>query len=371
MNNYHEKYVKYKNKYLMMKKTLHGGATIVKNTENEIKEMLNGYTKYENTGRRNCGLYISENNNETLYLCKDEMNPIYIEYVNEINNNIKLFPSIVKVNENISNNNYYIEFEKLDGDLSELIFNKIPLNVIKNSGFPLRLKMEMIKLYKLRRHSSGQTSYTFNYNNDDNSIRVQPPNEENKNIYDDFIKNTQVTYSIFSTIMDKIMDKIEKTLNYLLKIIIKKIYQLYTLSFIHNDLKLDNFGYKMNGNNIENIENIEIFFIDIDSLVKFDVSQNEKMLNDIIELYNDKMKFPNADFIFQNYYGGYVRSNKMMDTFKLYMSISVDINVSFLMDHLNYSNDAAKITCESYTINYDKILKPINSLNDLLKIIDI
>ena len=109
---YYKKYLKYKNKYLELKNQTGGNYTL----------RLREWAQIENSGQRNCGIFLSSVYPK--YLLKCGTNSELISWVNEINASVQLFPKIID-NTKIGEHNY-TTMQKLDGDITSIFFNLFP-----------------------------------------------------------------------------------------------------------------------------------------------------------------------------------------------------------------------------------------------------
>ena len=112
MSNYSKKYLKYKSKYNQLKHQIGGIYTL----------NLEEWSKIENSGQKNCGIFLSSIYPK--YLLKCGTNSEKISWVNEINDIVQLFPKMIN-NTKIGEDNY-TTMQKLDGDITSIFFNLIP-----------------------------------------------------------------------------------------------------------------------------------------------------------------------------------------------------------------------------------------------------
>jgi hypothetical protein len=384
-NNYYKKYIKYKTKYdALINNNLIGGhghhdkeeilrhesneyATINKTSE-EMKEILNngGYNKTKTTGRRNCGLFISTEpeKNKTLYLCKTHNIAKELSYVNKINDQIKLLPSIKQIIVVDSENKHYIEYEKLTGDLLDYVMNKIPMKYIDESDLSDENKNMMKEIWRYRK--LYLPIIIFNPC-EENKISYYGSKKKENEEYEVLMKNISIDHYTFDKLMKKIINEIEIFLDKILKIIIKKIYLLYTLSYWHGDLKLDNFAYNID--NSSGHEEFDVYFIDADSLILISDENKEKYLNIIINLYKTKCKneIIGSAFekIFKPYYTAYLKIDNNSNG-----KMEMPLTPYFLEKYLEYNNIGATIALSEYDINYDNILTCVNTREEFMAFIN-
>lgn len=368
MNNnniYYNKYLKYKSKYLdlISLNNIKGGNIIMENkTEEQINDELKDYIKNITTGQQNCGVFSSKNSN-IIYLCKSICCPQnYLCDIIEINNKVKLFPYIFGIIKVTDAQKYYIKMEKLSGDIFDLVFNKIPSDIIKNSDLPKDIIDEFEVIYKIRR----KNNFSFEYNIDNRTIVNYKENKIPYKSYNKIMSNLKITYEIFDNLMRQILNKIEIELNKIIKIIVKKIYQLYTLSYKHTDLKLDNFGYNINAD-----ESYDIYFLDLESVTKINSNEKNDYLVKIFDMYKNKFKNYielQGKFLDTFYYIDIIGKNINDDLYR-YTNIVTNTTDYFLSNYLGYNDDARLITINNYYINYDNILCSVNSLDDFIDII--
>lgn len=368
MNNnniYYNKYLKYKSKYLdlMSLNNIEVKNIIIENkTQEQINDELKDYIKNFTTGQQNCGVFSNKNSN-IIYLCKSICCPQnYLCDIIEINNKVKLFPSVFGIIKSIDTQKYYIKMEKLTGDIFDLIFNKIPSNIIKNSSLSKDIINDFEVIYKIRR----KNNFSFRYNIDDRTILNYKENTIPYKSYNKIMSNLKITYEIFDNLMRQILNKIETELNKIIKIIIKKIYQLYTLSYKHMDLKLDNFGYNTNID-----DSYDIYFLDLESITKINPNEKNDYLIKIFNMYKNKFKnyIELQGFFLDTFYHiDIVGKNINSDLFR-YTNIVTNTTDYFLSNYLGYNEDARQITINNYYINYDNILCTTNTLDEFIDMI--
>ena len=109
---YYKKYLKYKNKYLELKFQSGGNYTL----------NLEEWTEIENSGQQNCGIFLSKKYPD--YILKCGTSSETSSWVNEINQQVQLFPKII--NDTIMNEGNYTTMQKLDGDITSIFFNLFP-----------------------------------------------------------------------------------------------------------------------------------------------------------------------------------------------------------------------------------------------------
>ncbi len=115
--NYQEKYLKYKNKYLQLKNQI-GGYTF----------KLDEWKKIENSGQRNCGIFLSDLYPNFILKCDTDWTLTGLKDSIEINNSIQLFPKVI--DSTIIGKEVYITMQKFDGDIANMYLNIFPTIVL-------------------------------------------------------------------------------------------------------------------------------------------------------------------------------------------------------------------------------------------------
>lgn len=315
---------KKKNFKIRTKKKIIGGN--IPTTTLDNLNFLNDYEKIFDAGQRNCGIYIHKSEKK-LIKC-EKTHPIKEDSVLNklINSGIKFFPSIYNqyiIETNSQNNKLfnstYIEMEKLDGDITKLLYEQLPMKIINENFTDIskNIKDNIYELYQLLMPYTCLKECDYNnYNkiekpllfNDfailrkitefdlielldlfypqqtNTSINFGNTNltsdEEFDTIYKNLIKTDKEENSknIKSLTLFYVLFKHKNTYKYIVKfyeifikelriyidIIRKKILDLEVkfakYGNLYDDYKLDNFGF--NYGKDKNIENINIYYID-------------------------------------------------------------------------------------------------------------
>ncbi len=167
---YKSKYLKYKNKYLQLKKLIKynqigGFDTII----SDNSDFLQDFTQVQQFGQMNCGIYISEDNTKIMKCsnsetCISEDKAIKLESIKTHYPTYKIFPDIY--NCYLYNRKSYIIMEKFDGDITKLLFELLPINILEKMVSDGIISPEhMQKYYELFHLLFPKTSETgtFNY----------------------------------------------------------------------------------------------------------------------------------------------------------------------------------------------------------------
>jgi len=205
-NKYQPKYVKYKYKYLKLKnkkKYMLGGVLEIKMEE---------WNKQSDKGQQNCGIFLSEKYPNYIMKCntgKRNLEKIYL--VNTINSKKHLFPRII-INNSIGDNNYTV-MERMDGDLTDLLFKVFPNMVLTKMIEEKEISEEIAKLIVHILNLKISNKYNINLFN----IRlILDGNIKNKEEYFHFLyhirslpvekRNDEYTFTLCKDIIKYITD---------------------------------------------------------------------------------------------------------------------------------------------------------------------
>jgi len=149
---YYKKYLKYKEKYLKLKKQI-GGFTL----------KLEEWRPIENSGQHNCGIYTSELYPKYILKCGGSIYNEMIDQIKKINDKIQLFPNIL--DSCIINKQRFTTMQKLDGDITNIYFNLLPKMILKNMTEEGLITTEEQKTTLLGLFL-GKCNYTMSNSND-------------------------------------------------------------------------------------------------------------------------------------------------------------------------------------------------------------
>jgi len=130
----HQKFYKYKEKYLNLKKIQSGGNLC----------NLSDWTEISNNGQNNCGIFIHKTNPEILMKCGSTI----IRDIDRINQHTHTFPIQYEMC-NIEGKKYLI-MERLDNDITHIYFNLLPKIVLENMNLSKKIyeKLEKGVMYQ-------------------------------------------------------------------------------------------------------------------------------------------------------------------------------------------------------------------------------
>jgi hypothetical protein len=184
----------------------------VKVVEKDISFLENWKIK-PNTGNNNCGFYTSEVYSDKILICRKNgdltrLNPPFMQeitkvlHISEHNKNlITMYYNTYKIN-----NKYYVECERMDGDLTSYFINHIPKTIAKENGHD-------------------------NCNNISDILKL---------FESDLISELE-----FKNIIKKIVNEFKKFTEIMIKKIAIIIFEMLKLGYACSDNKLDNFGYTL------------------------------------------------------------------------------------------------------------------------------
>lgn len=369
-----------------------------------------------NNGQQNCGIFLHETKKDILMKCGAQ------EYIYNMVlkiNNKNLFPKYHQFFKYNNNNNdkdsiqpllgkngiqNYVIMDKLDGDITSILYDMIPRYVLKNIFNDENNKINnekninnYMKIFKIKQYTS--------YNISDNDIY-------------DIININDINIEMY----DKFIDEIKKLWNKYLIIIIKEIFKLhiklYNYDLMYSDFKFDNYGYKLFNKKLnENDTNIKIFdkyfyfyFLDPDSGLQsiyidnsfyinsktFQISRNKIIIDYIDELnnqianykQNEKKKqnenyeqdeltniYDDIDKLLSNNNDNSIISNSKNDKIintNFDNSISISNNNSFISDSSIISDNNSIISDYKKNWKYKKIIEELDDYtNKIIRYDDI
>ena len=273
--NYLEKYLKYKNKYLEIKNNQSDDFFSVKQSQlggeigyyttssSHIKKHFN---LIPNKGTQNCGVYLPKDktqNNKILICNNTQISDIIINF---INNNQGIYPKLFAELKTDDNNNikYYYLWEKLNGDIRDLITNIIPKKYIP---------IEYYDFFYMKLYYKPQNIYVtddeekFNVLNKSNdfmkitNFSINFPLFENtitfcnKVDYQNIIKKLEIINKISNDRYDKMKDNFNKIIEEIENLFVDLFIEISKKMFImdinglkYTDLKYDNICYSIDKN---------------------------------------------------------------------------------------------------------------------------
>lgn len=136
------KYIKYKLRYLRLKQIAGSPYKII---TVETKDFLDGWSELKQYGQQNCGIFINDTDDDQkqkLIKCGSSNMDILLK-LKRADPEQTIFPKIHKVYK--YDTNHYVEMDRLDGDLTSLLFEKIPQKILQTMD--TISKDEMYKLF--------------------------------------------------------------------------------------------------------------------------------------------------------------------------------------------------------------------------------
>jgi hypothetical protein len=401
--NYQEKYLKYKLKYIALKRQLGG-----------FKLDLTEWRSISTSGEQNCGIYISDKYLDYIVKCERMINTDNIKHINEINSQKQLFPKII--DNQIIENKHYIIMQKMDGDITDIYFDVLPKitlnNMLKEGKINQQQKDNLLILFK------GKIKYTYQSPNainlifnskiqldcliDDSiyteykQLYIKNPKIKgttnniiiNGKMYDDLffddiekfekditdLKNKIIKLNAMSNITlelyDTFIDELTKLWSYYYPIIAKEIIKikilLLELGFIFTDNRYDNFGFIINSLPLDNDYRkdkvpkildgyLYVYFLDWDNSLYQANSRDSEFIETYTEEIIDAMNNNCENYSF-------ARGNNLLN----YINISKLKSIYNINQLLN--SEIIKILEKEYIFNlYEFNLKPKFKNYDQLK----
>ena len=229
-----------------------------------------------NRGQHNCGVWEHAiDKNKFLKCVNNKSDPIQIKLdVAGLN----VFPKIYGYHR--YDGKTYIEYEKLDGDITSIFFELIPTRVLESMGLSEDISNKLMKLHQWKTPNTNSKSHEkpvltyitpliiYIYENnkleefkefqEKNDIKIFDGHEvpnwlkyneikqiiDNINILKSFDMNG-ITIELYDSFMNNIFDEIDKVYYQIIKSICRLYVQTYEKGYILHDFKFDNYGYKI------------------------------------------------------------------------------------------------------------------------------
>jgi hypothetical protein len=342
---YLNKYKKYKNKYINLKSQFGGHGYEIRAI---TQYFFNNWSKITNSGQQNCGVFLSEEKPDKILICRGSIGKVDdLEYVQSRGIFFPILYNIYSLDDK-----YYMEYEKMEGDITSIFYSKIPQEIANSEKyvsnkeqllyfFDLKIKTTMNnglkeitidKLFaylssnldkindiesKFEEHNETNPEYSkFSwqgldfYRGRDYSFRNNFENSKAnvQNIIDVYNTNP-ITSKLFDEFVSDIIEKIVICLPDIIKgLTILQLKLIEETGYCYADNKFDNYAYKRIGS-----EN-KYFFIDEDSgLHKINSEDLTRKLyiRKLIREYNYKY----AGF---NINGQYNLYNNFLDNFVMF-----------------------------------------------------
>jgi hypothetical protein len=215
---YEEKYLKYKYKYIAIRNKKQTGGT--------VKCDLTEWTAITNNGQQNCGIFIHKTDPSILMKCNAKMS----ENVELINSQASIFPK--EISECIDDKNrFYLIMERLDGDITSIYFNILPMKVLDKMG--------------LDKHTIQDIKVLFDIKTNTTMMPIIPKNQQENILGTISSTNTEITLKLYDRFIEELKKEWIIYHDIISKEIIKILLKLIELGFNYGDMKFDNFGYKL------------------------------------------------------------------------------------------------------------------------------
>jgi hypothetical protein len=322
---YKKKYLLYKKKYLLLCKQFGKGIEHVEISRDE--NWLSNWKLIPNSGQHNCGLYINSTKDRVLVCRNKEMDLNLLEYYKNIREGKSLINSEYKITNdeiiptlyfiNKISDKYYYESKKLDGDITQMLFDIIP-NLLSQQNKYNDYSKEIIKIFRFKSMSyfniqkNKETIHKelkeINDRIPDIDIKIytklQEKIESRKKTYGDNYERIEKKEQIenspknFIELYKSFIDHLANIIRF--RVLPKLLYEIYKLlekiikiGYTYEDYKFDNFGYLYN----ENTKKFDYYILDIESgLFKIENKYEiESLLNTLEKRYNNNFSNMSAN----------------------------------------------------------------------------
>ena len=213
--NYQNKYSKYKEKYIKLKNIQQLGGTMV---------TLTDWIEIPNNGQNNCGIYIHRTDPSLIMKCGAKLS----DNVSIINTQASIFPK--EYDEFIHKGEHYLVMERLDGDITSIYFNLIPLRILNSMDIDSITKEHIKIIFDIKTPATMKPIIPF-----DVQVNTLAMISQNQNI----------TLELYNKFIDNLIIEWDKFHNIIKKEIVRVLLKLIDLGYSYEDMKFDNFGYKL------------------------------------------------------------------------------------------------------------------------------
>jgi hypothetical protein len=285
--NYKDLYRKHKLEYLLLKSLEQKGGYI--NHKYDDLKFLDNWDEIKNSGQQNCGIFINKNKPKKIIKCTKSSHKL--DDADKINKESKtnIFPEIYQIY--TIDKNQYIEMEKFDGDVTDLLLHKSiniilkQININDQQRSDIKFLYNAMTPYTTLPQGPNFWMYNFTYLPNDSTIQETIKSE---NFIDlaNRLKNSTITSNMYDLFFNHLQDFLTKIIPEVTKQIFMLRYSLIKLGFEYNDNKYDNYAYDLldykknyleinwSNNKFNNI-NFYIHIIDWDSGL-FKIEQDEE-----------------------------------------------------------------------------------------------
>lgn len=138
---YYNKYIKYKTKYYILKNLIGGG---------DVDEFLSGYNEIPNSGQQNCGIFVSDIEQNFIIKCEEGNHLERKEFIGAKKlQELNIFPKIESSIYDDENDKTYIKMERLDGDLTQLLYEVTPKQILDDMDISPEEKEDIYNFFQL------------------------------------------------------------------------------------------------------------------------------------------------------------------------------------------------------------------------------
>jgi hypothetical protein len=285
--NHLKKYAKYLKRNININYQF--GSSLIPKYYHDDNTFLNSWKNIVQHGQQNCGIFVSDEYPDKIMKCEISLNETKYEEYNDLTKkllmeNIRISPIFHEIH--IFNNQIYTIMDKLDGDLTKLIYEELLKYIIGNMNITEEKKREIMWFFN---HKTEKTSHGSEYQNvivmdyfvklfenskmktyelckkkqsntimeDENKLLLSLGFNDEKSI-SDFIKLVELVeivkqFQITSNEYFSFINLFETEMVKLLKIIKDQIFMIHDTLKKHGctygDYKLDNYGYILKDTN--------------------------------------------------------------------------------------------------------------------------
>ena len=390
-NQYKEKYLKVKNKYLSLKQNLtqinniHGGFIKIDSIDGDF---LKDWYEIPQSGQKNCGIFINNKKPDRIMKCERRSGSDYIteNKIDKLNKstNYEIFPIIYSIT--TFKKSVYTEMERFDGDVTDLLLHMLPKEIIKTMGFSEQIQDDILFIYETMIPRTEGRQIELSWFDESIFYFYKNPNELqnltdiNKNQYgikkwirledvkeyiDSFSKvvnklgKSQVTLDQYKLFMNNLNDQLIIMIPEVTKQIFMLQYRLYELGYAYSDMKYDNFGFTLSDtqkeylgvNFINNEFNGKYYYIHILDWGSGFFNSDDYTQTGLLKLFNSTELLG-----IHGQYSLKPINRKLLESF------------DFLNDY--FSKEIIKIITNSFEFNFDFPKKNFTTIDQIVSEID-
>ena len=226
--------MKYKNKYNLLRNS----TKIDKYNKQQggSNPILENWTLVNNNGQHNCGIYTHASDTTLIMKCVLGTNCKTPEW-DDVNSKSHIFPIIKDKKIDQKTQKCFIIMERFDGDITSIYFNLLPDMVLKSISKDNETIRQMKQLFDIK------TPATMN--------PIIPVAQRTNILASINRSGTILTDKLYKQFIERLTQEWQKYHIIITNEIVRVLLKLLELDYYYNDMKFDNFAYKLSDTIIE------------------------------------------------------------------------------------------------------------------------